>query len=175
MKERLKKIKALFADVDNTLLCIHMQDMNGNRTIGFSDYNEWLKFNIFTHAYADCTAPRGMFNLVNALKENGARIYGLTECSNSFEYNSKYMRLRDCYPDTFHHHMDLISIDARQKKCLIMQYIAERDGLSHDEIMFVDDSYSEVMQAFSQGFFAMHTTEAMERFPEVFSLLDTEN
>ena len=164
MENKLKKVRAVFADVDNTLLYLKMKDTNGKRTVGFSDYNDWLKYNIITNAYIDCFAPKGMFNIINRLHDQGAKIYGLTECSNSFEYNSKYNRLRECYPGIFNHHGDLISVDSRHKKILIMQLIAERDGLDASEILFIDDSYQEVMESFSAGFFAMHTTEALERF-----------
>lgn len=164
MENKLKKVRAVFADVDNTLLYLKMKDTNGKRTVGFSDYNDWLKYNIITNAYIDCVAPKGMFNIINRLHNQGAKIYGLTECSNSFEYNSKYNRLRECYPGIFNHHGDLISVDSRHKKILIMQLIAERDGLDASEILFIDDSYQEVMESFSAGFFAMHTTEALERF-----------
>lgn len=174
MNKKLAKIKMVFADVDNTLLCIKMKDLNGHRTIGFSDYNEWLKYNIMTNAYVECSAPKGVYNIITALHNNGAKIYGLTECTNSFEYNSKYSRLKDCYAGIFEHHIDLISIDSRSKKVLIMKIIAERDGLDPSEIMFIDDSYSEIMEAFSQGFFAMHTTEAMERFNDCVYIDDKE-
>lgn len=171
MKNKLNKIKMVFADVDNTLLCLKMKDYNGKRTVGFSDYNDWLKYNILTNAYINCSAPKGMYNLANALHENGAKVYGLTECSNSFEYNSKYNRLRECYPGIFMHHGDLISIDSKHKKVLIMQLIAEKHNLDPSQIMFVDDSYSEVMEAFDKGFFSMHTTEVMERFNDKVKLL----
>lgn len=171
MNRKLSKIKMIFADVDNTLLCLKMKDYNGKRTVGFSDYNDWLKYNILTNAYINCSAPKGMYNLANALHENGAKVYGLTECSNSFEYNSKYNRLRECYPGIFMHHGDLISIDSRHKKVLIMQLIAEKHNLDPSQIMFVDDSYSEVMEAFDKGFFSMHTTEVMERFNDKVELL----
>ena len=164
MEKKLSKIKMVFGDVDNTLLCLKMRNYDGKRTIGFAEYNDWLKYNIMTNAYIDCSAPKGMSNLINALHENGAKIYGLTECSNSFEYNSKYNRLRECYPNVFEHHGDLISIDDRHKKVLIMQLVAEKENLAPSEIMFIDDSYTEVMEAFGKGFFAMHTTEVMERF-----------
>lgn len=164
MNKKLSKIMMVFADVDNTLLCLKMKDYNGRRTVGFSDYNDWLKYNILTNAYIDCSAPRGMSILINALNDEGAKIYGLTECSNSFEYNSKYNRLRECYPGIFEHHGDLISIDSRHKKVLIMQIIAEKYNLDPSQIMFIDDSYTEVMEAFDKGFFSMHTTEVMERF-----------
>lgn len=164
MENRLKKIKMVFADVDNTLLYINMKNHEGKRVIGFADYNDWLEYNICTNAYVECSAPRGMLNIISALHNNGAKVYGLTECTNSFEYNSKYNRLRECYPDIFDHHGDLISIDSRHKKVLIMQFIAKREGIQPEEIMFIDDSYTEVMEAFDKGFFAMHTTEALERF-----------
>jgi len=45
-----------------------------------------------------------------------------------------------------------------------MKMIAERDGYNMDEIMFIDDSYTEIMEAFGAGILAMHTTEVMERF-----------
>ena len=47
---------------------------------------------------------------------------------------------------------------------MIMKMIAERDGYKMDEILFIDDSYTEVMEAFGAGMFAMHTTEVLERF-----------
>ena len=97
----------------------------------------------------------------------------MTECSNSFEYNSKYNRLKECYEGIFNHHGDLISIDSRHKKVLIMEIIAKRDGLKPNEIMFIDDSYTEVMEAFSKGFFSMHTTEVMERFNDEVNLLES--
>ena len=172
MKNKLNKIKMVFADVDNTLLCLKMKDYNGKRTVGFSEYNDWLKYNILTNAYINCSAPKGMYNLIEALHNNGAKVYGLTECSNSFEYNSKYNRLRECYEGIFEHHGDLISIDSRHKKVLIMQLIAEKEGLDSSEIMFIDDSYSEVMEAFDKGFFSMHTTEVMERFNDGVNILE---
>ena len=64
----------------------------------------------------------------------------------------------------FEHHGDLISTETRHKKVLIMKMIAERDGYNMDEIMFIDDSYTEIMEAFGAGILAMHTTEVMERF-----------
>lgn len=165
MKKKLKGIKALFADVDNTLFCVKIYSEDSKRVVGFKNYEDWLRFNIFNNAYINCTAPRGVMNLVKEAHEMGIKIYGLTECTNSFEYNSKFNRLKECYPDgVFEHHGELISIDDRHKKVLIMQMIAERDGLRADEIMFIDDSYSEIMEAFDAGMFAMHTTEVMERF-----------
>lgn len=164
MKKKLKNIKVIFADVDNTLLCVKMYDENKKRIVGFAEYNDWLKYNIFNNAYVNCSAPRGVLNLVKKLHDEGTVVYGLTECSNSFEYNAKFNRLKECYEGIFNHHGDLISIDSRHKKVLIMQMIAERDGYKPDEIMFIDDSYQEVMEAFDAGMFAMHTTEVMERF-----------
>lgn len=166
MKDKLKQIKILFADVDNTLLCLKMKDQNGKRQVGFYDYNDWLEYNIFNNAYINCSAPTGMSNLVTALHNNDAKVYGLTECSNSFEYNSKFNRIKEVYPGVFNHHGELISVDSRHKKVLIMQMIAKKENLQPHEIMFVDDSNEEVMEAFHNGFFAMHTTEAMERFYE---------
>lgn len=164
MLEKLKKVKVVFADVDSTLLCIKLRDSDGKRVVGFLEYEEWLKFNINNNAYINCIAPKGMQNLISALYANGVKIYGLTECSNSFEYNSKYNRLKECYKNIFNHHGDLISIDTRHKKILIMQMIMERDELQPDEIMFIDDSYHEVVEAFDAGFLSMHTTEVLERF-----------
>ncbi len=165
MEKKLEKIKVLFADVDNTLLCLKMYDDDGKRMIGALNYDDWLKYNIEHNAYINCIAPKGVYDLVYMLHEqNGAKIYGLTECSNSFEYNSKYNRLHECYPGVFEHHGDLISIDTRHNKVKIMKMIAERDGYAYDEIMFIDDSYMEIMEAFEAGMLSMHTTEVMERF-----------
>lgn len=165
MQDKLNKIKVVFADVDNTLLCLKMYDDAGKRIVGFENQDDWLKFNINTNAYIRCQAPRGVKNLVDDLHfHHGVKIYGLTECSNSFEYNSKFHRLNECYPGIFEHHGDLISTETRHKKVMIMKMIAERDGYNMDEIMFIDDSYTEVMEAFAAGMFAMHTTEVMERF-----------
>lgn len=164
MEKKLKKIKVLFADVDNTLLCLKMYNKEGKRIVGVADGDDWLRYNINTNAYINCSAPRGVKNLVELLNKAGVKVYGLTECSNSFEYNSKYNRLRECYPGIFMHHGDLISTDSRHKKVIIMKMIAERDGYSPDEIMFIDDSYMEIMEAFEAGMLSMHTTECMERF-----------
>nr|MCR5154999.1 hypothetical protein [Lachnospiraceae bacterium] len=153
------------ADVDNTLLCLKMYNDEGRRIVGVASSDDWLRFNITRNAYVNCIAPKGVYDLVYGLhNKNGAKIYGLTECSNSFEYNSKYSRLHECYPGIFEHHMDLISTDTRHNKVKIMKMIAERDGIALDEIMFIDDSYMEIMEAFDVGILAMHTTEVMERF-----------
>lgn len=172
LEAKLNKIKALFIDVDYTALCLYMKTEDGKRTVGFPDYDEWLKYNIFNNAYKECEAPKGMYNIVKALHDKGVKVYGLTECSNSFEYNSKYNRLREVYPGIFNHHGDLISCDDRKRKIKIMQLIAERDNLNIEEIMFIDDSYSEVMEAFAAGIFSMHTTEALDRFGNGFSTSD---
>ncbi len=165
MKEKLGRIKVLFGDVDNTLLCLKMYNEEGKRIVGFEDANDWLKYNINHNAYIKCQAPRGVKNLIDDLHFNhGVKIYGLTECSNSFEYNSKFNRLKECYPGIFEHHGDLISTESRHKKVLIMKMIAERDGYDMNEIMFIDDSYTEIMEAFGAGLLSMHTTEVMERF-----------
>ena len=150
--------------VHNTLLCLKMYDNDGKRIVGFKEYDDWLEYNINTNAYINCQAPKGMKNLITHLKDNGVKIYGLTECSNSFEYNSKYNRLREVYDGLFTQHGDLISIDTRKNKVKIMKMIAKKEKIPLDEIMFVDDSYCEIMEAFDAGIFAMHTTEAMERF-----------
>lgn len=170
MENKLKQLKIAFADVDNTLLYLKLKDSKGNRIIGFPEYEDWLKFNINNNAYTECFAPKGMYNLVKALHDNGVKVYGLTECTNSFEYNSKYNRIRECYPGIFTHHGDLISISDKKLKVAIMEEIAKRENISHKEIMFIDDSYTEVMQAFSAGFLSMHTTEALERFHEGLTL-----
>ena len=60
MQEKLKKIKVLFGDVDNTLLCLKMYNEAGKRIVGFEDANDWLKYNINNNAYIKCQAPRGM-------------------------------------------------------------------------------------------------------------------
>jgi len=168
---KLDKIKALFLDVDNTALCLKMYDYNGlndkengNRIVGILDDKEWMAYNIKNNAYIYCKAPEALVSLVNFLKAKGVMIYGLTECKNSFEYNSKFNRLRECYDGNFLHHGELISVHTRHDKVAVMQMIAERDNLSLEEIMFIDDSYYEVMEAASAGLFGMHTTEALERF-----------
>lgn len=168
MESKLNKIRVLFGDVDNTLLCLKMYNDDGKRIVGFESADDWLKYNINSNAYIKCQAPKGVKNLIEHLCfNNGVKIYGLTECSNSFEYNSKYNRLHECYPGIFEHHGDLISTESRHKKVMIMKMIAERDHYNMDEIMFIDDSYQEVMEAFGAGMFAMHTTEVMERFIEL--------
>lgn len=170
MKAKLDNIKLVFADVDNTLLFLKMYDNNGKneksgrRIVGVQDYTDWLKYNINNNAYIHCEAPKAMKKIITGLHENGAKIYGLTECTNSFEYNSKFNRLKECYKGIFEHHGDLISIDSRHKKVMIMKMIAEREGIKLEGVMFIDDSYSEIMEAFDAGIFSMHTTEAMERF-----------
>lgn len=172
MKKKLDKVKVLFADVDNTLLYLKMynkdgkNEKGGKRVVGLSDYTTWLKYNVNNNAYIHCKAPEGMLRLVNYLAKNNVKIYGLTECSNSFEYNAKYNRLKECYAGQFLHHGDLISVDSRHKKVMLMQMIAERDGYDMSEILFVDDSYTEVMEAYDVGILAMHTTEALIRFIE---------
>lgn len=45
-----------------------------------------------------------------------------------------------------------------------MEFLAEREHIDPENILFVDDSYQEIMEAFDHGFYSMHTTEAMERF-----------
>ena len=51
MKGKLEKIKVLFGDVDNTLLCLKMYNEEGKRIVGFEDANDWLKYNINHNAY----------------------------------------------------------------------------------------------------------------------------
>ena len=169
-----KKIKAVFLDVDNTLLYLKMyadengnNNKNGKRIIGHADYTDWLKYNITNNAYIYCVAPTAIKNFVTAAHNAGAKIYGLTECSNSFEYNAKFNRLKECYPGIFEHHGDLISVDSRHKKVMVMEMICERDHILPENIAFVDDSYQEIMEAFDHGIYAIHTTEAMERFQDV--------
>ena len=45
--------------------------------------------------------------------------------------------------------------------------IAERDNLNMDEIMFIDDSFLEIMEAHNIGILSMHTTEALLRFDDM--------
>ena len=174
MKERLQKIKALFLDVDNTALCLKMYDHhgmndreNGERIIGILDDKEWMEYNIRNNAYIHCEAPRQIFNLVQAVRSNRGDVYGLTECKNSFEYNAKFNRLKECYQGNFLHHGDLISVHTRHDKVPVMKMIAARDDLQPDEIMFVDDSFYEVMEAHNEGMLGMHTVEAMMRFDDM--------
>lgn len=161
---KLMKTKVAFFDVDNTLLCLKMYDDEGNRIIGVAHPDDWLRYNIVNNAYEHCVAPKAMKRLVERLHAQGTKIYGLTECSNSFEYNSKYNRLREEYPGIFEHHGDLISTDSRHKKVFIMKVIAERDEFNMDEVLFADDSYMEVMEAFEAGIFSIHTTDVMDEF-----------
>lgn len=173
MKAMIDNVKALFLDVDNTALCLKMYDNNGvndkekgKRIIGILDDKAWMDYNIRNNAYIYCEAPIQIWNLVKYVREHGGKIYGLTECKNSFEYNAKFNRLKECYDGSFLHHGDLISVHTRHDKIPVMKAIAERDHLSLDEIMFVDDSYFEVMEAHEVGIFSMHTVEAMMRFDD---------
>ena len=174
IEEKLKSIKALFLDVDNTALCLKMYDNDGindqehgKRIVGVKDDKEWMAYNICNNAYKYCEAPIPLYNLVEYVRNNGGKIYGLTECSNSFEYNSKFNRLRECYPGSFLHHGELISVHTRHDKVFVMKTIADRDNLDLGEIMFVDDSYLEVMESSCEGIFGMHTLEAMMRFDDM--------
>ena len=171
MKAKINKVKVLFLDVDNTALYIKMYNFNGyndkkngNRVIGILDDKEWMAYNIRNNAYIHCEAPRQIINLVNYLREKGVEVRGLTECKNSFEYNAKFNRLKECYDGSFLQHGDLISVHTRHDKIPVMQMIAERDNLKPEEIMFVDDSYYEVMEAYAAGMLSIHTTEALIRF-----------
>lgn len=174
MIRRINKVKALFLDVDNTALCLKMYDYNGlndkehgERIIGILDDKEWMEYNIKNNAYIYCEAPKQIYNLVTYIKNNGGTIYGLTECKNSFEYNAKYNRLKECYEGNFLHHGELISVHTRHDKVPVMQMIAERDNLNMDEIMFIDDSFLEIMEAHNIGILSMHTTEALLRFDDM--------
>lgn len=174
MHNIINNIKLLLLDVDNTALCLKMYNFegkndkeNGSRIIGIKDDMEWLKYNINNNAYIHCEAPQEIVNIVNFVKDNGGMIMGLTECKNSFEYNSKYNRLKECYKDSFLHHGDLISIDTRHHKVAIIKMLAERDEINLNQIMFIDDSFAEVMEASEEGIIAMHTTEALMRFRDM--------
>lgn len=171
MKEKLDKIKLILIDVDNTGLCLKMYNNNGindkehgKRIIGVKDDMEWLKYNIVNNAYKYCEAPVPIVNVVNFVVSNGGLAMGLTECKNSFEYNSKFNRLKECYQGSFLHHGELISVDTRHVKVPVIKMLAEKYELQYDEIMFIDDSYMEVMEAAEIGVIALHTTEAMMRF-----------
>ncbi|SFQ26130.1 hypothetical protein SAMN02910358_01319 [Lachnospiraceae bacterium XBB1006] len=172
MMDKVEKIRYAFLDVDNTLLYLKMYSneagendkQSGKRIVGQADYLDWLRYNINNNAYIHCEAPEPIQKLLLYLKKRGVKIFGLSECSNSFEYNAKFNRLRECYEGNFLHHGDLISIDDRHKKITIIKMIAERDGIDPEEIMFVDDAYTEVMEAFQEGILAIHTTEALIRF-----------
>lgn len=137
---------------------------NGKRIIGLLDNMDWLEYNIKNNAYIHCEAPLPLVNLVKIIEKNGGKVFGLTECNSSFEYNAKYNRLKECYTGSFLHHGDLISVSSRHDKVSVMKYIAERDHLDMDEIMFIDDSFFEIMEAADKGILAMHTTEALIRF-----------
>lgn len=174
LKAKIDNIKAIFLDVDNTALCLKMYDYNGindkehgDRIIGILDDKDWLEYNIRNNAYIHCEAPRQLVNLVNYIVNNGGKVYGLTECKNSFEYNSKFNRLKECYQGNFLHHGDLISIDTRHDKVAIMKMIAKRDNINLEEIMFIDDSFFEVMESHKDGILGMHTTEALMRFDDM--------
>ena len=173
MIDKINNIKALFLDVDNTALCLKMYDKDGindkegKRIVGIVDDKEWLRYNIRNNAYVYCEAPRQIVNLVNYIKKNGGKIYGLTECKNSFEYNAKFNRLRECYQGNFLHHGELISVNTRHDKVPVMLMIAERDNLQPEEMMFIDDSYFEIMESHEAGIIGMHTTEALMRFDDM--------
>lgn len=174
IRAKLDNIKLLFLDVDNTALCLKMYDnngendkKNGSRIIGILDDTEWLEYNINNNAYIHCEAPRQIYNLVKYITENGGRVYGLTECKNSFEYNSKFNRLKECYDGNFLHHGDLISIDTRHMKVKIMTTIAEKENIPIEDVMFIDDSFFEVMESHKVGILGMHTTEALMRFDDM--------
>ncbi len=171
MKEKLDKIKLILIDVDNTGLCLKMYNNNGindkengKRIIGVKDDMEWLRYNIFNNAYKYCEAPVPIVNVVKHVVTNGGTAMGLTECKNSFEYNAKFNRLKECYEGSFLHHGELISVDTRHIKVPVIKILAEKYNLQYDEIMFIDDSYMEVMEAGEIGVIALHTTEAMMRF-----------
>ena len=171
MKNKLNKIKLILIDVDNTGLCLKMYNDNGinnketgKRIIGVKDDMEWLEYNIVNNAYKYCEAPAPIVNIVNYIASNGGIAMGLTECKNSFEYNSKFNRLKECYEGSFLHHGDLISVDTRHIKVPVIKMLAKKYDLQYDEIMFIDDSYMEVMEAAEIGVIALHTTEAMMRF-----------
>lgn len=174
IRTKLDSIKLLFLDVDNTALCLKMYDnngendkKNGSRIIGILDDTEWLEYNINNNAYIHCEAPRQIYNLVKYITNNGGRVYGLTECKNSFEYNSKFNRLKECYDGNFLHHGDLISIDTRHMKVKIMTAIAEKENIPIEDVMFIDDSFFEVMESHKVGILGMHTTEALMRFDDM--------
>lgn len=174
MKNKLDKIKLILIDVDNTGLCLKMYNnngindrLNGKRIIGVKDDMEWLEYNIVNNAYKYCEAPAPIVNVVNYVVKNNGKVMGLTECKNSFEYNSKFNRLKECYEGSFLHHGDLISVDTRHNKVPVIKILAEHYKLKYEEIMFIDDSFMEVMEAAEIGVVAIHTTEAMMRFADM--------
>lgn len=172
MEKILKDIKLLLYDVDNTGLCLkmYMNDKGendketGKRIIGIRDDEKWLEYNIMNNAYKYCEAPKPLVNLANYVISNGGKLMGLTECRNSFEYNSKYNRMKECYAGSFEHHGDLISIDTRKLKVTIIKTLAKKYNLNYNQIMFIDDSFAEVMEAGEFDIIGMHTTEALMRF-----------
>ncbi len=151
----VNNVKLLFLDVDNTALCLKMYDNKGindketgSRIMGVFDEKDWLSYNINNNAYQYCVAPIPLHNLVQYLHKRGVKIYGPTESKNSFEYNAKYNRLRECYEDNFQHHGDLIMVHTRHDKVFVMQEMAKKEDIPLSQVMFIDESYFAIMESF---------------------------
>ncbi len=153
------KTKIAFFDVDGTL-SVPIYNDNGEMKIGFSDEG-WIAYCVKEgeESYQYCKPVQMTIRYARKLKDQGALLYVLTTSQTSFETNGKKKFLQTHCPGLFD---DVISVSQDQYKLLVIQAIAEMNGVALTECELIEDTYSTLLTMLPYGIKPTHVSSLDE-------------
>lgn len=155
-------VKVAFFDLDGTLSIPRYESRSGVGC-GMPD-NVWFDYNNrSSNTYRDCLVNPKAVGLLRDLRGLGVELKVLTLETFSGAYFNKVRFVLEKYPEFFEGYEDVLFVSGREDKTRMLKSIAKGMGLSHSEMLLVDDNFDVCLQANNEGFQVMHVSELFVR------------
>ena len=149
-------VKAVFFDLDGTL-SVPCYMSEGKLVVGFTDEG-WFNHctGLRDHAYDYCKPVRPVERYAKALHDDGIKLYILSVAQTEGERLAKISFVNRHFKGLFE---EIIFASTNAEKISIMDDYAIANGLNHNQIGIVEDTYPVVLKANDNGYAATHISE----------------
>ncbi|MDO4490022.1 MAG: hypothetical protein Q4B85_02960 [Lachnospiraceae bacterium] len=107
------------------------------------------------HTFDFCLPVGPVRRFAMRLKEEGHRLFVLTRTASESENLGKKAFLTRWYPGLFE---EYLSVEHDREKIPVMRRKAEENGVKEEQLVLVEDTYSLVLEALSQGMTGIHVS-----------------
>lgn len=149
-KYNLENIKVAIFDFDDTLAIHKDKDYLNHRDETYY-LNAYLNPNTFYEIIEPCTISKPLHNLINFLRNNGAKIYCVTGMRFSFHLKAKEHFVHKYYGND----IEVISTKSQELKGDAVTIIKRINNCNLTEILFVDDIKENVIRLNDMGIHAL--------------------
>ena len=147
-----------FFDIDGTLSIPRYLCFDGKYRAGMPQ-GDWERYCEKNHnAYKDCGTPVPVYELLDDLKDAGAKLMVLSTESIDAAKISKRRFITDNYGDFFAPE-DIIFVESSDKKIPAILEMCQKEGIPSDNAYYMDDDFDLVLNALDHNIAAHHISE----------------